>query len=75
MTNIKFGKIKQTKLNINKINDKQLILLPVSVLKVCVVVERKFSDRLWISFSLALAKLNNKEGRFILLFIYITEAR
>ena len=42
----------------------QLHSLPGSALKVCVVggwcrVESKFSDRIWLSFSLALAKPNN----------------
>ena len=38
-----------------------LSTLPGSVLKVCVVggLESKLSDRLWLSFSLALAKPNN----------------
>ena len=48
--------------------ENQLHSLPGSALKVCVVVvgggwwwvvESEFSDRLWLSFSLALAKLNN----------------
>ena len=42
----------------------QLISLPGSALKVCVVggggwVESEFSDHLWLSFRLALAKPNN----------------
>ena len=45
--------------------ENQLHSLPGSALKVCVlggggwVVEIEFSDRLWLSFSLALAKPNN----------------
>ena len=44
--------------------ENQLQALPGSALKVCVVggwwwVESEFSDRLWLSFSLALAKPNN----------------
>jgi hypothetical protein len=53
--------------------ENQLNSLPESVLKVCVVgggwwwvvvVESEFSDRLWLSFSLALAKPNNKAYSF-----------
>ena len=45
--------------------ENQLHSLPESALKVCVGggwvgVESEFSDRLWLSFSLALAKPNNK---------------
>ena len=46
--------------------ENQLSSFPGSALKVCVVggggwwvVESEFSDRLWLSFSLALAKPNN----------------
>ena len=44
-------------------NENQLSSLPGSALKVCVGggdgwVESKFSDRLWLSFSQALAKPN-----------------
>ena len=46
-------------------NENQLHSLPGSALKVCVVVggwvvESEFSDCLWLSFSLAMAKPNNK---------------
>ena len=42
--------------------ENQLLILPGSAFKVCVVVvvvENEFSDLLWLSFSLALAKPNN----------------
>jgi hypothetical protein len=43
--------------------ENQLPRMPGSALHFCVVVvvvvESEFSDRLWLSFSLALAKLNN----------------
>ena len=49
--------------------ENQLHSLPGSALKVCLVVvgggwwvvESEFSDRLWLSFSLALAKPNNNK--------------
>jgi hypothetical protein len=55
----------------------QLHILPGSALKVCVVVvvESEFSDRLWLSFSLALAKpnkmkLNLTSGLVFVMFIH-----
>ena len=51
--------------------ENQLHSLPGSALKVCVVVvggwwwwvESEFSDRLWLSFSLALAKPKNQKSK------------
>ena len=44
--------------------ENELDSLPRSASKVCLVgggLESKFSDRLWLSFSLALAKPNNSK--------------
>ena len=46
------------------LTENQLHILPGSALKVCVVVvESEFSDRLWLSFSLALVKPNNTKAK------------
>jgi hypothetical protein len=62
-------------------------MVPGGALKVCVVppaliwwrrhllsVESEFSDGLWLSFSLALAKLNNKILAFYSKFIILKKA-